>query len=71
MKKKSQTKDKKFPILTRTTTMKSTKMSTSTLASAVTTFSIVKDKFTEVITKGMLSPTNKPMDWNVVVGNEP
>jgi hypothetical protein len=40
-------------------------MSTSTAAQ--TTLSIIKDEFTEVITEGTLSPTNKPSDWNVVI----
>jgi hypothetical protein len=42
-------------------------MSTSTSTSTSTTFSIVKDKFAEVITKGMLFLTNKQTDWNVVI----
>jgi hypothetical protein len=40
-------------------------MSTSTAAQ--TTLSIIKDKFTGVITEETLSPTNKPSDWNVVI----
>jgi hypothetical protein len=40
-------------------------MTTST-AAAQTTLSIMKDEFTEVISEGTLSPTNKPSDWNVV-----
>jgi hypothetical protein len=40
-------------------------METSTAAQ--TTLSIIKDKFTEVITEGTLVPTNKPSDWNVVI----
>jgi hypothetical protein len=38
-------------------------MSTFTAA----TFSIVKDKFAEVITKRTLFPTNKPTEWNMVI----
>jgi hypothetical protein len=37
---------------------------TTSAAAAQTTLSIVKDKFTKVITEGTLSPTNKPSDWN-------
>jgi hypothetical protein len=40
-------------------------MSTSAAAQPVLT--VVKDEFTEVITEGTLSPTNKPTDWNVVI----
>jgi hypothetical protein len=39
----------------------------STTAAAQPVLSVVKDKFAEVITEGTLSPTNKPMDWNVVI----
>jgi hypothetical protein len=35
--------------------------------STQTTLSVVKDKFAEVITKGTLSPTNKPSDWYIVI----
>jgi hypothetical protein len=40
-------------------------MSTTAVAQPVLT--IIKDEFAEVITKGTLSPTNKPTDWNVVI----
>jgi hypothetical protein len=40
-------------------------MSTSTSTQNVLT--VIKDKFTEVITEGTLSPTVKPNDWNVVI----
>jgi hypothetical protein len=57
------TKEIETPILSRINTNKNQKkMSTSTI-----TLSIVKEKFTEVITEGSLSPTNKPTDWNVVI----
>jgi hypothetical protein len=39
----------------------------STSASAQTVLTVVKDKFTEVLTKGTLSPSTKPADWNVVI----
>jgi hypothetical protein len=39
----------------------------TTPATTQTTLSIVKDKFAKVITKEMLSLTNKPSDWNVVI----
>jgi hypothetical protein len=39
----------------------------STTAATQPILTIVKDKFTEVITEGTLSPTNKPTDWNVVI----
>jgi hypothetical protein len=39
----------------------------STTAAAQPVLTVVKDKFTEVITEGTLSPTNKPTDWNVVI----
>jgi hypothetical protein len=39
----------------------------STSASAQTVLTVVKDEFTEVFTKGTLSPTTKPADWNVVI----
>jgi hypothetical protein len=39
----------------------------STSASTQTILSVVKDEFAEVITKGTLSPTNKPSNWNVVI----
>jgi hypothetical protein len=39
----------------------------STSASAQTILTIVKDEFTVVLTKGTLSPSTKPADWNVVI----
>jgi ribosomal protein L37AE/L43A len=39
----------------------------STSAAAQTVLTIVKDKFTEVLTEGTLFPTTKPTDWNVVI----
>jgi hypothetical protein len=39
----------------------------STTASSQTVLTIVKDKFTEVLTEGALSPTTKPTDWNVII----
>jgi hypothetical protein len=39
----------------------------STTASSQTILTIVKDEFTEVLTKGTLSPTTKPTDWNVII----
>jgi hypothetical protein len=39
----------------------------STSASTQTVLTIVKDKFAEVLTKGTLSPTTKPTDWNVII----
>jgi hypothetical protein len=36
-------------------------------ATTQTTLSIIKDKFAEVITKGMLSPANKPSNQNIVI----
>jgi hypothetical protein len=39
----------------------------STTAAGQPILTVVKDKFTKVITKGTLSPTNKPTDWNVVI----
>jgi hypothetical protein len=39
----------------------------STAAAAQPILTIIKDKFTEVITEGTLSLTNKPTDWNVVI----
>jgi hypothetical protein len=43
-------------------------MSTSASTQAVLT--VVKDKFAEVLTKGTLSPTAKPTDWNVIITEE-
>jgi hypothetical protein len=39
----------------------------STTAAAQPVLTVVKDKFTEVITEGTLFPTNKPTDWNVII----
>jgi hypothetical protein len=39
----------------------------STTASSQTVLTVVKDKFTEVLTKGTLSPTAKPTDWNAII----
>jgi hypothetical protein len=39
----------------------------STSASAPNILTIVKDKFTKVLTEGTLSPTVKPANWNVVI----
>jgi hypothetical protein len=36
-------------------------------AAAQPILTVVKDKFTEVLTEGTLSPTTKPADWNVVI----
>jgi hypothetical protein len=39
----------------------------STAAAAQPILTIIKDKFTKVLTKGTLSPSTKPTDWNVVI----
>jgi hypothetical protein len=39
----------------------------STTAAAQPVLTIVKDKFTKVLTDGTLSPTTKPTDWSVVI----
>jgi hypothetical protein len=39
----------------------------STVAAAQPVLTIVKDEFTEVLTKGTLSPSTKPTDWDVVI----
>jgi hypothetical protein len=39
----------------------------STTAAAQPILTIIKDEFAEVIMEGILSPTNKPTDWNVVI----
>jgi hypothetical protein len=39
----------------------------STSASTQTILTVVKDEFTEVLTKGTLSPITKPADWNVII----
>jgi hypothetical protein len=43
----------------------------STTAAAQPILTILKDKFAEVITKGTLSPANKPTDWSVVITEKP
>jgi hypothetical protein len=40
-------------------------MSTAAIAQPVLT--IVKDKFTKVLTEGTLSPSVKPTDWNIII----
>jgi hypothetical protein len=39
----------------------------SNSASTQTVLAVVKDEFAEVLTKGTLSPTTKPADWNVII----
>jgi hypothetical protein len=39
----------------------------STTAAAQPVLTVIKDKFTKVITEGTLFPTNKPTDWNVII----
>jgi hypothetical protein len=39
----------------------------STTAAAQPVLTIVKDEFTEVLTKESLSSSTKPTDWNVVI----
>jgi hypothetical protein len=39
----------------------------STTAAAQPVLTIVKNKFTKVLTEGTLSPSTKPTDWNVVI----
>jgi hypothetical protein len=39
----------------------------STSASTQTVLTIVKDEFSEVLTKGTLSPNAKPAGWNVII----
>jgi hypothetical protein len=39
----------------------------STSVPTQTVLTIVKDKFTEVLTERTLFPTTKPADWNVVI----
>jgi hypothetical protein len=39
----------------------------STSASTQTVLTVIKDEFAEVLTKGTLSPTTKPADWNVII----
>jgi hypothetical protein len=39
----------------------------STTAATQPILTVIKDKFTEVITEGTLSPTNKPTNWNIVI----
>jgi hypothetical protein len=42
----------------------------STSASTQTILTVVKDEFAEVLTKGTLSPTTKPTNWNVIITKE-
>jgi hypothetical protein len=39
----------------------------STTAAAQTILTVIKDEFAEVITEETLSPTNKPINWNIVI----
>jgi hypothetical protein len=39
----------------------------STSASTQTVLTVVKDEFAVVLTEGTLSPTTKPVDWNVII----
>jgi hypothetical protein len=39
----------------------------STSASTQNILTVVKDEFAEVLTEGTLSPTAKPVDWNVII----
>jgi hypothetical protein len=39
----------------------------STTAATQPILTIVKDEFTEVLTKGIVSPSTKPTDWNVII----
>jgi hypothetical protein len=39
----------------------------STSASTQTILTVIKDKFTEVLTEGTLSPSTKPANWNIVI----
>jgi hypothetical protein len=39
----------------------------STSAFTQTILTVIKDEFAEVLTKGTLSPTTKPTDWNVII----
>jgi hypothetical protein len=39
----------------------------STASTTQNVLTIIKGKFTEVITQGTLSPTAKSTDWNVVI----
>jgi hypothetical protein len=39
----------------------------STTAAAQPILTIVKNEFTEVLTKGTLSPSTKPTNWNVII----
>jgi hypothetical protein len=43
------------------------KINMSTVAAAQPVLTIVKNEFTEVLTKGTLSPSAKPTDWDVVI----
>jgi hypothetical protein len=39
----------------------------SASASTQNTLTVIKDEFAEVLTKGTLSLTTKPTDWNVII----
>jgi hypothetical protein len=39
----------------------------STSASTQNILTVIKDEFAEVLTEGILSPTTKPTDWNVII----
>jgi hypothetical protein len=39
----------------------------STAAATQPILTVVRDKFTKVLTKGTLSPSTKPTDWDVVI----
>jgi hypothetical protein len=39
----------------------------STAAAAQPVLTVVKDKFTEVLTEGTISPSTKPTDWNIII----
>jgi hypothetical protein len=39
----------------------------STAAAAQPVLTVVKDEFTKVLTEGTLSPSTKPIDWDVVI----
>jgi hypothetical protein len=51
--------------LNKQTSIHTVNMSTS--ASTQNILTIIKDEFAEVVTKGTLSPTTKPADWNVII----
>jgi hypothetical protein len=39
----------------------------STAAATQPVLTVVKDKFTEVLTEGTISPSTKPTDWDVII----